>query len=103
MHHLDEVPGAGRTGMNVASLGAGIAFLPARCARNITEPGSERGEDRIEVIHSCLRAADHHAIAALDTPDAAGRAAIDVVNALLGQLFGAADVVLVERIAAIDD
>ena len=103
MHHLDEVPGAGRTGVNVAALGAGIAFLAARRARDIAEPRSERREDRIEVIDSLLRAADHHAIAALDTPDAAGRAAIDVANALRRQFFGVADVVLVKGIAAVDD
>ena len=85
MHHLDEVPGAGRTGVDVAALGAGIAFLAARCARDIAEPGRERREDRIEVIHRRLLAADHHAIAALDAPDAAGGAAIDVANALLGK------------------
>ena len=103
MHHLDEVPGAGRSGVNVAALGAGIALLAARRAGDIAEPRRERREDRIEVIHGLLWAADHHAIAALDTPDAAGRAAIDVANALLGQFLGAADVVLVEGIAAIDD
>ena len=103
MHHLDEVPGAGRAGVDVAALGAGIAFLAARRARDIAQPRSERREDRIEVIHGRLLAADHHAIAALDAPDAAGRAAIDVANALLGQLLGAADVVLVEGVAAVDD
>ena len=103
MHHLDEMPCAGRAGVDIAALGAGIAFLAARCARDIAEPGSKRREDRIEVIHRLLLAADHHAIAALDAPDAAGRAAIDVANALLGELLGAADVVFVEGIAAIDD
>src|SRR6185437_6599933 len=48
-------------------------------------------------------AANHQAVAALDTPDAAGRAAVDVANVLLGQFLGAADVVLVEGIAAVDD
>ena len=37
MHHLDEMPGAGRPGMNVAALGAGIAVLAARCARDVAE------------------------------------------------------------------
>src|SRR6202035_3908169 len=83
MNHLDEVPGAGRASVNVAALDAGIAFPEARRARDIAQPGSERREDRIEVFHSLLRAANHHAIAALDAPDAAGRAAIDVANTLL--------------------
>ena len=87
VHHLDEVPGAGRTGVNVAALGARIAFRAPGCARDIAEPGSERREDRIEVIDRLFRTADHHAIAALDAPDTAGRAAIDVANALRRQLF----------------
>ena len=55
------------------------------------------------MIDSLLRAADHHAIAALDTPDAAGSAAIDVADALLGEFLRATDVVFVEGIAAVDD
>src|SRR6185312_6199997 len=102
-HHLDEMPGAGRAGMDIAAFGAWVARLPARGARDVAEAGGERREDRIEVIDSLLRAADHHAVAALDAPDAARRAAIDIVDALLGQLLGAADVVLVVGIAAVDD
>src|SRR6478752_2666170 len=103
MHHLDEVPGAGRPGVDVAALGAGIAALAARGACDIAEPRRERRKDRIEAIHSRLLAADHHAIAAVDPPDAAGGAAIDVTNTFLGKRFGAADVVFVEGIAAVDD
>src|SRR6185437_17055942 len=65
--------------------------------------GGERREYWVKVIHSLLRAADHQAIAAFYTPHAAGRAAIDVANVLPGQFLGAADVVLVKGIAAIDD
>ena len=47
VHHLDEVPGAGRTGMDVAALGAGIAFRrgPA-CAgyRRAPEPAPRRSD-----------------------------------------------------------
>ena len=55
------------------------------------------------MIDRLFRAANHHAIAALDAPDASRRAAIDVANSFFGQLFCAADIVLVEGIAAIDD
>ena len=103
MHHLDEMPGAGWSGVNVAALGVGCGLLAAGRARNIAQTGCERREDRVEMIHSLLRTADHQAVAALDTPDAAGRAAIDVANVLLRQFLGAADVILVKGIAAIDD
>jgi len=50
-----------------------------------------------------LVAADHHAIAALQPPDAAGRAHIQIGDAVTMQLMGAADIVFEKAIAAIDD
>ena len=88
--------------MNVTALGAGIASLAAGVRGISPSPGAsaakiDRGDRRP------LRAADHHPIAALDAPDTAGSPAVDVANALLGQLLGATDVVLVEGVAAIND
>src|SRR6185312_11865830 len=44
MDHLDEMPGAGRPGMDIAAFGAWVAGLPARGARDVAEPGGERRE-----------------------------------------------------------
>ena len=66
-------------------------------------PGREGCEYRIEVIDRLLRTADHHAIAALNAPDAARSAAVDVANALNRKFFGVMDIVLVKGIAAVDD
>ena len=55
------------------------------------------------MVDRCLFAADHHAIAALEAPDAARGADIDIVHAFLAQGLGTADVVLVEAVAAVDD
>jgi hypothetical protein len=79
------------------------SILPVRRAGDIAEPRRQRREDRIEMVDGFVWAADHHAIAAFDAPDAAGGAAVDIANAPLGQFFGAADVVLVEAITAVDD
>ncbi len=49
------------------------------------------------------RAADHQAVAALEAPDAAAGAHVDVVDALGGEFFGAADVVDVVGVAAVDE
>src|SRR6185295_15910028 len=62
----------------------------------------KRGEDRIEMLHRFGFAADHHAIAALQTPDAAARADVNIVDAFCGQLFGAANIIDVVGIAAVD-
>ena len=81
--HLDEVAGAAR---------ARSAGSPARRAdRGPSRPGvrgmsprarRQRLEDRIEVLDDVLVAADHQAVAALEAPDAAAGAGVDVVDAL---------------------
>lgn len=47
-------------------------------------------------------AADHHAVAPLQPPDAATGADVDIMNALGGEFSGSTDVVDVIRIAAVD-
>ena len=58
------------------------------------------GERRCDDL---LLAADHEAEPALDSPHAAARADVDVVDALLAQLVGVADVLDVVRVAPVDD
>ena len=55
------------------------------------------------LLDRLLGPADHHAIAALDPPDAAAGADVDVMDALGLDRGGPADVVLVVRVAAVDD
>jgi hypothetical protein len=53
--------------------------------------------------HGLGIAADHHAVTALQAPDAAGSADVDVVQAFFGEGLGAANVVLIVGVAAVDD
>src|ERR1044072_4278564 len=103
VHHLDEVTRAHGTCVNIALLDPRIAALAPAGARNIADPGRQRGKDRIEPVDHGLVAADHHAITALDAPDAAAGADVDIVDALFVERLAAADVVLPERVAAVDD
>jgi hypothetical protein len=48
-------------------------------------------------------AADHHAVADLQAPDAAGGPDVDVVDALRVEVAGAADVVVPVGVPAVDD
>jgi hypothetical protein len=48
-------------------------------------------------------AADHQAVAAFSSPDAAAGADVDIVNAAPGELFRAPDVIDVIGIAAVDE
>ena len=50
-----------------------------------------------------IGAADHHAIAALKPPDAAAGADVDIVEAFRHEFMGAADIVDIVGIAAVDD
>src|SRR6185295_10166412 len=63
----------------------------------------QSGEDRIQSLHNRVFAANHLAIAAFQSPDAAAGANVDVVQAFLVQLFGAAQIVDVIGIAAVDE
>src|SRR5688572_5397598 len=71
VHHLDEMASAAGPGMDVTLLGARVAIGAARSSRQVAQPGSERGKDRVEAVDNVLLAADHHAIAPLQAPDPA--------------------------------
>ena len=101
--HLDEVAGAGGTAVQEA-LGAvddepvvGVASAPPGW------PRSQRPEERRQPLDDVRTAADHQAVAALGAPDAAGRADVDVVDALRRERSRPAHVVLEVRVAAVDD
>src|ERR1700688_889373 len=103
VNHLDEMPSADRTGVDVTLLDPLITPLASAGARDVADARRQRREDRVEAIDHRFVAADHHAIAALDAPDAAGGADIDVMDATLFQDLAAPHVVLPECIATIDD
>ena len=103
MNHFDEMPGADRAGVDITLLDAGVASLAPAGARDIAGTRRQACEDRIETIDHRLVAADHHAIAAVDSPNPAAGADVDIVDSAFLQRLAAAYVVLPERIAAIDD
>src|SRR4029077_2755526 len=77
-------------------------FITAGSARDIADTGSEACKDGIEMFDHIFFAADHHAIAAFESPNTAAGADIDVMNFFGGELLGAANVVDVIGIPAID-
>ncbi len=89
--------------MDVAAFGAVVGRGACGRARNSPVARRQRGEDRVEAMDDGLKAADHHAIAAVQTPDAAGGADVDITDAAGFERRGATDVVLVEGVAAVDD
>src|SRR5882724_2380440 len=101
MDHLDEMPGPAGAGMDIALLDPDIAAVAAAGARDVADPRRQCLEDRIEPADHGFLAADHHAIAALDAPDAAGGADVDIMQSVFLQGLAAADVVLPKGVAAV--
>ena len=58
-----------------------LILLAAGRAPDVADARGKRVEDRIEALHRLVLAADHHAVAALEAPDAAAGADVDVVDA----------------------
>src|SRR5262249_18853342 len=102
MDHLDEMAGAARPAMQVTELHARVAAIATERARHIAEPRRQRLEYWIEAVDDGFGPANHHAVAALQAPDAAPGADIDVMNAAAFEHCGAPDVVFPKRIAAVD-
>jgi hypothetical protein len=101
--HLDEVARTGRAGVDIAlfraRIGVGGAVGGALDRAEARRQGIEDGIDRDDGF---VRPADHHAEATVKAPDPARGADIDIGDVLGGQSLGAADIVLVERVAAVD-
>src|SRR6185369_630902 len=81
VHHLDKVACPGRPTVDVALLRGADQLFPARCAWNAADSRRKRLEDWIKTIKSFFWPADHHAVAALQAPDTAAGANINIVNA----------------------
>src|SRR4029077_4600950 len=103
VHHLHEMAGAGWTAVEIALFGSAGRFLASWSARSISTSRRERLEDRVEMSHGVVFAADHLAVATLKAPDAAAMSDINVMNAAAGKFLGASNVVDVIGIAAVDD
>ncbi len=68
-----------------------------------SKAGGQRREDGIEPLDDLGVAADHLTVTALLAPDTARGPDVDIANALRRERFGAADVVAVVGVAAVDD
>ena len=88
--------------MQIALLGRSARVFAPRGAWDIAAARREAGKDRVETLYDFRFPSDHHAIAALQPPNAAAGADIDVVDALGRQFLGSADVIDVIGVAAID-
>src|SRR5262249_55741213 len=98
-----EVAGAVRAAVQVPTFGSAADALSSWSARDVAEARSKSREDRIEVPDDIRFAADHEAVAAFASPDTAAGPDVDIVDAAIGKLFRAPNVVDVIGIAAVDE
>ncbi len=87
VNHLREVAGADLARVDRAEIALGL----------------QRVEDRLDLRDVLGGAAVHQRVAVLQAPDAAGDAAVDEADALLGELLRVLLVVRPARVAAVDD
>src|SRR5580700_3660273 len=102
VHHLDEVTAATRPAVQIALFGSTSELFASCCPRDITNSRGDCFKDRIEVLHRRVRATDHHAVAAIQSPDSSTGTNIDVVNPFRGQFLGPTDIVDVVRVSAVN-
>ena len=100
--HLHEMARAVAAAMEVAQFGGTAHRLPPWSAVDGATSGREPRQDGIEMLNGRGVAADHHAVAPLEPPDAATGADVDIMNALGGEFSGPPNVVDVIGIAAVD-
>src|SRR5262249_15646117 len=70
--------------------------------RDVADAWGESGENGIQLLNNIGFAANHHAVSAFQTPDTAAGSDVHIMNAFGGQLPGAAKIINVIRIAAIN-
>ena len=101
--HFNEVTSAVGSAVEVAEFGGALVIGTSHCAGDVADARSEGAEDRVEVLDDFVLAADHHAISALQAPYAAAGSDIHIMDSLGRNVLGAADIVDVVGIAAVDD
>src|SRR3954468_4304042 len=89
--------------MEVAVFGRAAEIFAARRSRYITSSRSQSFENWIKPLYRFFRAANHHAVAAVDSPNSAAGADVDVMDALALKLFRAAHVIFEVRITTVND
>ncbi len=103
VHHLHEVAGPGRTAVQVAELlGREVAFAAGR-ALDLAAAGGDGLQDGLDPREGLVGSPDHEAVPAVQAEDATAGSDVDVVDSLRLQCGGAANVVAVVRVAAVDD
>ena len=101
---LTKVTGAARSTMQVTEFGGTCWWTFSRPGRtrDVADARSKSLKDRIQALHRLVRSSDHHAVAALKTPDATAGTNVNIVNSIRGDFLGTPYVVDIVGVTAID-
>lgn len=102
MNHLNEVASAVGAAMKVPFFSGSSFRSTARSVINVTNTGSQSGEDRIKMLNDSGFATNHHAIAAIQTPNPTASANIDIMDAFYSEFFSSTNIVDIVRVSTID-
>src|SRR5215213_2634955 len=103
VHHLHEVACARRTAVQIALLLRREITVATRGSGDFTGAWRNRLQDRVDDLDRIVIATNHEAVPTLQPEDPTAGTDVDIVNALLAQLGGPADVIAIVRVAAVDD
>src|ERR1700693_521061 len=95
--------GTVRSAMQIPLFRGTANFLAAWCARNIARAWRQDREYRIEMLDYRWFATNHHAIAAVQSPNTSAGSHVDIMELFCGKFFGAPDIVDIIGIAAVDE
>src|SRR5215469_8662340 len=95
--------GAILTAMQITLFGRAAELLASWRARNVASARRQRCENRVETLNHFLLPADHHAITAFQSPDAAAGADVNVMNFFRRQFLGATDIIHVVGVASVNE
>src|SRR5262249_54165209 len=103
VNHLDEVPGPGRSAVQVAIFRGARSFFPTGRPLHASSSGSQRPEDRVKPLYGLGLTADHQSIAALQAPHSTAHALVEEVNAHRLHCLRAPNVIDIIGVSSIDD
>src|SRR5580700_7216715 len=102
MHHLYKVASTIRSTVQIALLSGAANLLTSWCACYVTHSGRQGRENRVEMLDDICFSANHHAVAAIQSPDTAAGTHVHVVDLLCREFPRTTDVVNVVRIATVN-
>src|SRR5262249_31694731 len=103
VYHLNEVTRAVRSAVQVSLLCSTAGFLASRRSWNIARTRRQDCEYRIKMLDYSGLAADHHTVAAIQSPNTPAGSHVDIMDLLRCEFGRAPDIVDVVGISTVDE